>query len=227
MKLSNTATIAAVILIVGVGSALAANQSFKDVSHNHWAADAVEWAKDNKVVKGYADGTFGGDKELTRYEMAQMLQNYDQWGLSEFRRDMAQLEQQVNDLQVEAGTRKFGVIKGIQEGENGRIAIELDEMQWFTGEYAKQAMLEDGECAELSECFTPNGYYIRNADESTITLKSVQNANFVLLDEFSGSKTVDLETFKKEVLSENYPFPFWLEDDGSGIYSEVHVQYYP
>jgi len=229
MKLINKSLLAAMVLIMGVSGAFAASDYFKDVPTDHWATESVEWAKANKIVEGYEDGTFQGDRELSRYEMTTMLHNYDQWGLAELKREVAQLESQVNDLQIEAGTRKFGVIRGINEGENGKITIDLDEMQWFTGLHAKQAMLEDGECKELPECYTPNGYYIRNTDPNTITLNSVQNANFTLLDG-SSTKQVDLETFEAEVMSDNfqkYPLPFWLEDRGDGIYDPVSIQYLP
>ena len=46
--------------------------SFPDVP-NHWAKEAVETLHGNDVLDGYPDGEFKGDKQLTRYEYAQML----------------------------------------------------------------------------------------------------------------------------------------------------------
>lgn len=45
-------------------------QSFNDVPAKHWSYDAVAKLAKAGLVDGYADGTFKGDKTLTRYEMA-------------------------------------------------------------------------------------------------------------------------------------------------------------
>ena len=47
--------------------------SFPDVPKQHWASEAVETLHANDVLDGYPDGEFKGDKQLTRYEYAQML----------------------------------------------------------------------------------------------------------------------------------------------------------
>ena len=47
--------------------------SFPDVPKDHWASEAVETLHGNDVLDGYPDGEFKGDKQLTRYEYAQML----------------------------------------------------------------------------------------------------------------------------------------------------------
>ena len=52
-------------------SAYAANP-FSDVPAGHWAYDAVNKLAAEGVVEGYADGTYGGDRLMTRYEMAQI-----------------------------------------------------------------------------------------------------------------------------------------------------------
>ena len=50
--------------------------SFPDVGEHHWYDDAVHWAEDHGIVGGYGDGTFKGDKEVTREELVVMLWNY-------------------------------------------------------------------------------------------------------------------------------------------------------
>ena len=52
---------------------LAKRTSFPDVPKEHWANEAVEVLHGNDVLDGYPDGEFKGDKQLTRYEYAQML----------------------------------------------------------------------------------------------------------------------------------------------------------
>ena len=46
---------------------------FPDVLSNHWAYEAVSDLSRRGLVEGYPDGTFGGDRLLTRYEFAQIV----------------------------------------------------------------------------------------------------------------------------------------------------------
>ena len=46
---------------------------FPDVPSNHWAYDAVYALSERGLVEGYPDGTFGGDRMMTRYEFAQIV----------------------------------------------------------------------------------------------------------------------------------------------------------
>ena len=62
---------AAAALTTGV-SAYAANP-FSDVSTNDWAYQAVADLSDQGVVIGYPDGTFRGERNITRYELAQIV----------------------------------------------------------------------------------------------------------------------------------------------------------
>ncbi|MDH7601761.1 MAG: S-layer homology domain-containing protein [Armatimonadota bacterium] len=62
-----------VVLIAGAGISFAAEQPFKDVPADHWAAEAVQSLKEKGIVNGYSDGTFRGDKPVTRYELAVLL----------------------------------------------------------------------------------------------------------------------------------------------------------
>ena len=53
-------------------TASAANP-FTDVSSDDWAYQAVASLSDQGVIDGYPDGTFRGDKHVTRYEIAQIV----------------------------------------------------------------------------------------------------------------------------------------------------------
>lgn len=46
---------------------------FPDVASNHWAYEAVSDLSRRGLVEGYPDGTFGGDRLLTRYEFAEIV----------------------------------------------------------------------------------------------------------------------------------------------------------
>ena len=58
--------------VLGVTSAFAANP-FSDVTPQDWAYQAVAQLAAQGVVNGYPDGTFQGQNNITRYEMAQMV----------------------------------------------------------------------------------------------------------------------------------------------------------
>ncbi len=48
-------------------------QLFPDTPENHWAYDYVATLAGNGLLEGYPDGTFKGDRPVTRYEMAAAL----------------------------------------------------------------------------------------------------------------------------------------------------------
>ena len=58
--------------VLGVTSAFAANP-FSDVTPQDWAYQAVAQLAAQGVVNGYPDGTFQGQHNITRFEMAQMV----------------------------------------------------------------------------------------------------------------------------------------------------------
>ena len=61
-------------LVVGAASTtFAASNPFSDVPADHWAYDAVSQLAADGVIEGYGDSTFQGNKNITRYEMAQMV----------------------------------------------------------------------------------------------------------------------------------------------------------
>ena len=64
--------IAAVAALTTGVSAYAANP-FSDVSPDDWAYQAVSDLSDQGVVEGYPDGTFKGERNMTRYELAQVI----------------------------------------------------------------------------------------------------------------------------------------------------------
>ena len=63
-------------LMVGATSAYAAQSAeilYSDVPADHWAVKAITQLNQEGIVTGYGDGTFKGDRAVTRYEMAQLI----------------------------------------------------------------------------------------------------------------------------------------------------------
>lgn len=61
-------------LVVGAASTtFAAANPFADVPADHWAYDAVAQLVQDGIINGYGDGTYVGDQNMSRYEMAQIV----------------------------------------------------------------------------------------------------------------------------------------------------------
>ncbi len=72
-KILVSAVLAATIM--GTASVtMAAENMFSDVPLDHWAYDAVAKLAEDGIIEGYGDTNFGGDKPITRYEMAQLVE---------------------------------------------------------------------------------------------------------------------------------------------------------
>jgi hypothetical protein len=73
VKKQLVAAVLASLTLAVAAPALAAANPFVDVPAKHWAYDAVTKLAAAGIVDGYGDGTFRGDKTMTRYEMAQIV----------------------------------------------------------------------------------------------------------------------------------------------------------
>lgn len=56
----------------GAAMTASAANPFSDVESNSWAYEAVASLSDRNIIEGYPDGTFRGNKHITRYELAQI-----------------------------------------------------------------------------------------------------------------------------------------------------------
>jgi len=63
--------VAAMLVLAIISPAFA--QPFADTPTNHWAYDAIAELAAKGLVEGYPDGTFKGDRAMTRYEMAMVV----------------------------------------------------------------------------------------------------------------------------------------------------------
>ena len=73
MKKSVVAALAAAVVVGATSTTFAAANPFSDVPAGHWAYQSVSKLAAAGVIEGYGDGTFRGDRNITRYEMAQMI----------------------------------------------------------------------------------------------------------------------------------------------------------
>ena len=73
MKKSVVAALAATVVLGATVNVSAAANPFSDVPAGHWAYNSVSKLAAEGVIEGYGDGTYRGDRNITRYEMAQMI----------------------------------------------------------------------------------------------------------------------------------------------------------
>ena len=101
-----------------VVTASAANP-FTDVSADDWAYQAVASLSDEGVIDGYPDGTFRGDKHVTRYEIAQivarLMAKEDTLNASQKKRGATDL---ITELRVQSIDRYDNVFKGNVQKHN-------------------------------------------------------------------------------------------------------------
>ncbi|MFW5999422.1 MAG: S-layer homology domain-containing protein, partial [Halanaerobiaceae bacterium] len=65
--------VVALLLVAALAAVPASAQNFSDVEADHWAYEAVNELVATGIVEGYPDGTFGGDENMTRYEISMVL----------------------------------------------------------------------------------------------------------------------------------------------------------
>ena len=129
------ATIFAATAVLGVTTAFAANP-FSDVTPDSWAYQAVSQLANAGIVNGYPDGTFKGQNNITRYEMAQMVAK------AMANQDRANAEQQamINRLADEFSNElnNLGVRVARLEDRVGNVKVTGDaRLRYQDAEHAK------------------------------------------------------------------------------------------
>jgi len=134
----------ALVLVLALAIPALANP-FVDVPLNHWAYDAVQSLAAKGVIIGYPDGTFGGNRALTRYEFAQaiaralgyMEQYVNEAGLAT-KDDIAMLEKLVQEFADEL--KNLGVtVEDLKKalGENSQAIKALEDRVALLEKYAE------------------------------------------------------------------------------------------
>ena len=132
------AVIFAATAVLGVTTAFAANP-FSDVTPDSWAYQAVSQLANAGIVNGYPDGTFKGQNNITRYEMAQMVAK------AMANQDRANAEQQamINRLADEFSNElnNLGVRVARLEDRVGNVKVTGDaRLRYRDAEHAKSTV---------------------------------------------------------------------------------------
>ena len=134
----------AMAMALGVTASAYAANPFSDVPAGHWAYDSVNKLAAAGVVDGYPDGTYGGDKLMTRYEMAQIVAkamakgaNVDKLA-AEFADELDTLGVRVANLEAKADNVKItGEVRyhyTDNDGDKEGYATVLRSRIWLKGQ---------------------------------------------------------------------------------------------
>jgi len=144
MKKSLVLTMA---MALGVTASAYAANPFSDVPAGHWAYDSINKLAAAGVIEGYGDSTFGGDKLMTRYEMAQIVAkamakgaNVDKLA-AEFADELdnlgvrvANLEKKADNVKVTGELRYKYMSKQGDANEGQSFENDLRSRIWVTGQ---------------------------------------------------------------------------------------------
>ncbi|CQR72382.1 Outer membrane protein alpha precursor [Sporomusa ovata DSM 2662] len=101
MKRQTAMALAAVFAMGVAGTALAAPANpFVDVPAKHWAYDSINKLAQAGVISGYGDGTYQGNKTLTRYEVATIVAK----AMANSEKADAATQKEIDALKAEFGT---------------------------------------------------------------------------------------------------------------------------
>jgi hypothetical protein len=82
-----------------------------------------------------------------------------------------------------AAEKAIGYLKKVY-AKSGKNYINIDYVQWLSGDVAEKAMREDGACSKTGECIVLNDYYIRNHNPLIRTFEVSPDAE-ILAHDFS------------------------------------------
>ena len=78
---------------------------FPDVPKNHWAYETIKAMAAQGLIEGYPDGTFGGDRTMTRYEFAQIIYRVMQKGIAVDSKLIGEFKPELERIRVDTITR--------------------------------------------------------------------------------------------------------------------------
>ena len=124
----------AMAMALGVTASAYAANPFSDVPAGHWAYDSINKLAAAGVIDGYGDGTFGGDKLMTRYEMAQIVAKAMAKGANveklaaEFADELENLGVRVANLEKKADNVKItGELRYRYIDQKGELNFDADD----------------------------------------------------------------------------------------------------
>ncbi len=171
--------------VLGVTTVFAANP-FSDVTPQDWAYQSVSQLAAAGVINGYPDGTFRGQNNITRFEMAQMVAK----AMANQNRANAEQQAMINRLADEfsAELNNLGVRVGNLERKVGNVKVTGDARLRYTGRETNTIVAPFG--LEKESKFDYRGRIQFNAtvNDSTNAVVRVTTGDTEFGDASTGSK---------------------------------------
>ncbi len=212
-----------IVLVFALAIPALANP-FVDVPSNHWAYDAVQTLEAKGVVIGYPDGTFGGDRTLTRYEFAEATARMLAYFEDEYEA-LAEDVEILSKLSIEFADElaSLGVTVADLEAALGEQSEAIEEMQekvdkherFFEPVTISGTWSADYEYTVIGDEDTPAGT-AELTDSADLTFSAEINPETTAAlsmevdDVLSGSPTVDFSGYDLKYMGD---WSLWVSDE--------------
>ena len=155
----NKSVVLGMAMALGVTASAYASNPFSDVPANSWAYDAVNKLAAEGIIDGYPNGTFGGDRLMTRYEMAQIVAkamakgaNVDRLA-AEFSDELdslgvrvAGLEKKSDNVKITGEIRARYVDQKAKANQGSKYDSDLRSRLWLNGQIRSEERRVGKEC---------------------------------------------------------------------------------
>ncbi|HWR08792.1 S-layer homology domain-containing protein [Sporomusa sp.] len=206
--------ILAVLMVFCISNlASAASSTFSDLPAKHWAYDAVKKLADAGLIDGVGDGTFRGDKTMTRYEMALIVANAltkeekanaENKALleklsAEFSKELISLGVRVKTLEdKDANSLKFSGVARIRHEwtENPRSLLADDAiggLPYYTGKPEDSSEIRTAYYLFIDKKFDSNNYFHATLGNDSISGDTRTDSSIQFEEAYYASKNSNFE----------------------------------
>ena len=182
MKKSLVSALTTALVVGAASTTFAAANPFSDVPADHWAYDSIAKLAAEGVVDGYGDGTYRGEQEITRYEMAQMVAKAmaKQAKSADLDKLAAEFADELNSLGVRVAA----------------LEKKVDNVKWkgeLKYEYSKNRVKKTG---QKTESESQNNLILRLEPEATVNKNWTVKARIDYTDDNNMKTSKDVSKVK-------------------------------
>lgn len=192
---------------------------FADVASDHWAYDAVSELARDGIIEGYGDGTFKGDVNMTRYEMAQIVAKAMHSDLNgeqkkvvdklaqEFSAELKQLGENVAEVKTEQervkisgdARMRYGAVDG--HGDDADFRARVDVSGRVSDDLTLNARVSSGDIsydgkADDTEIETANLAFQMFGADTTVGRQDIKLGTGMIIDDTMNGISAEYKNVK-------------------------------